>query len=152
MNVPRNSNYAPYSNNPLPIVLRNQGEKSSSSSLGSTSMLPSLHRKSAYYLAHSVDLSHPVKYVNVKLQDKLIKDQIFYDNRKDSRKVQNRKPSPEELKESQSRILNTISVDRYEKRNMGYSKDMPFKLDYYNKAFEKSRLLLENNQLNTSSK
>lgn len=90
-------------------------------------------RKSSYYLAHSVDLSHPDRFVNIKLNDKLQRDEIFYDNKKDDRKVQNRSLSPDEMKEISLKSSNLnlsstidVNVNPYDRRNMGYSKDMPY--------------------------
>lgn len=94
-------------------------------------MLPALSKKSSYYLAHSVDLSHPVEYFNVKIKDRLHKDEVFYDNKKDNSKIQNRAYSPEDLKDSQSVIYSTIKVPSYARRNIENSKDNLFQIGYY---------------------
>ena len=106
-------------------------------------MLPALSKKSSYYLAHSVDLSHPVEYFNVKIKDHLHKDEVFYDNKKDNSKIQNRAYSPEDLKDSQSVIYSTIKVPSYARRNIENSKDNLFQIGYYQREndFDKLRNL-----------
>eukprot|EP00347_Sterkiella_histriomuscorum_P006083 403354131 len=117
--------------NPLPIELRSS----------SRNILPPV-QKTSYYLAHSVDLSHPDRFVNIKINNRLDRDEIYYDNKKDDRKIQNRSLSPDEMKEVTIKNLNTIDVHNiqgYDKRNMGYSKDMPYKIGLYDNSNSKDK-------------
>ena len=97
-----------------------------------------MRKSSSYYLAHSVDLTHPDKYLNLRINENLTKkEKIFYDNKRDDRKVQNRSFSPDEMKEVSIKNLNAINNfdislnDKTEKRNMGYSKEMPYRVANY---------------------
>lgn len=97
-----------------------------------------MRKSSSYYLAHSVDLTHPDRYLNMRINENLTKkEQIFYDNKRDNGKVQNRSFSPDEMKEVSIKNLNSINnfdislADKTEKRNMGYSKEMPYRVANY---------------------
>lgn len=72
-----NLNFAPYG------IMANKN-KSPNESLVIAQLLPPV--KKNYYLAHSMDLSHPDSYVNIKINNnnaKQQKDDVFYDNKKD---------------------------------------------------------------------
>lgn len=78
-------------------------------------------------MAHSVDLSHPVEYLNVKIKDHLRNDEVFYDNKKDNSKIHNRAAySPDELKTSHSNLYSSLKVPSYARRNIENSKDNLF--------------------------
>ena len=94
-----------------------------------------VHKKN-YFLAHSIDLRHP-DYVNVKLNDpnsKTLKDdEVFYDNKKDTLKIQNRSYSPEEIREAGRNALFTNHASKDRIRNIEASKDHPLSQPYFQK-------------------
>lgn len=96
-----------------------------------SAILPPVRR--GYYLAHSVDLTHPLDYVNIKINDKTLKDEIYYDNKRDLQKIQNRNYSPVDTEKISLKKLSTIDIQSYDRRNMGYSKEMPFQTSVYGK-------------------
>jgi len=119
-----------FQSNPLPLIKRND---SVSASLNSTSILPVLSQKSShYYLAHSIDLSHPIDFVNVKIKERTKKDSVYYDNKRDQSKVQNKSYNPEEIADQLS-SKHSEPIPVQERYNQNTSKDNLFQIGYFNK-------------------
>ncbi|CDW73854.1 UNKNOWN [Stylonychia lemnae] len=134
-NTSNNLNFAPYGvmtqHNQSNYKTPNESINHGIHPININNMLPPVKR--SYYLAHSVDLSHPVEYVNIKINEKAQKDDIYYDNKRDHQKVQNRSISPNDAKDISLKNLSTIDIQTYDKRNMGYSKEMPLQTSVYSR-------------------
>jgi len=94
------------------LILRNE-----------SSFLPQMNNKKNYYLAHSLDLSCPA-FVNVRIIDHKGEDDIFFDNKRDQKKIQNRSLSPDDLKEND--VHKSYKAEPHLRRNTHLSKEMPF--------------------------
>lgn len=81
-------------------------------------------------------MSHPIDFVNVKIKDHLKKDQIFYDNKKDLSKVQNKTFSPEEMADH---LPSNSSVSRYERYNQQTSKENLFQIGSKSRNFNSTK-------------
>ena len=107
-----------------PYGVISSGDISLNQSISQFSKLPPV--KKSYYLAHSLDLSQP-DYVSLKLVNRNEVDEVYYDNQKDGKKVNNRSISPEELREATIQTKSSYQqIPKVIRRNMELSKESPF--------------------------